>query len=124
MKTLTDFFQEDCEAFSSQLLACESEREAETKCEEELSRLLFPDISMPWIYGILCLLFLSTASCLLLRVLKIHTPLLRLLLPALIGEWGVYFAEIAAWIGAAVLLMIGYYHRLHLLERSLRTENE
>ena len=50
----------------------------------ELSRLLFPDISMPWIYGILCLLFLSTASCLLLRVLKIHTPLLRLLLPALI----------------------------------------
>lgn len=40
MKTLTDFFQEDCEAFSSQLLACESEREAETKCEEELSRLL------------------------------------------------------------------------------------
>ena len=50
----------------------------------ELSRLLFPDISMPWIYGILCLLFLATASCLLLRVLKIHTPLLRLLLPALI----------------------------------------
>ena len=50
--------------------------------------------------------------------------LCALLLPALIGEWGVYFAEIAAWIGAAVLLMIGYYHRLHLLERSLRTENE
>ena len=50
----------------------------------ELSRLLFPDISMPWIYGLLCLLFLSAASCLLLRVLEIRTTLFRVLLPALI----------------------------------------
>ena len=50
--------------------------------------------------------------------------LCALLLPALIGEWGVYFAEIAAWIGAAILLMAGYYHRIHLLERSLLPENE
>lgn len=47
-----------------------------------------------------------------------------LLLPALIGEWGVYFAEIAAWIGAAILLMAGYYHRIHKLERSMKKENE
>ena len=47
-----------------------------------------------------------------------------MLLPRFFGFRGVYVAEIAAWIGAAVLLMIGYYHRLHLLERSLRTENE
>lgn len=39
-----------------------------------------------------------------------------LILPALIGEWGVYFAEILAWIGAAVLLIWGYYRRMHLLE--------
>ena len=32
-----------------------------------------------------------------------------LLLPQLIGEWGVYAAEIAAWIGAAVYLAWGYY---------------
>ena len=43
--------------------------------------------------------------------------LCALLLPRLIGEWGVYFAEIAAWIGAAVLLIWGYYHRIHRLER-------
>ena len=38
--------------------------------------------------------------------------LAALLLPRLIAEWGVYFAEIAAWAGAAVLLMIGYYRRI------------
>lgn len=35
-----------------------------------------------------------------------------LLLPLLIGEWGVYIAEISAWIGAAILLCCGYYYRL------------
>ena len=44
--------------------------------------------------------------------------LCALLLPALIGEWGVYFAEIAAWIGAAILLIFGYYRRIHLLEKA------
>lgn len=39
-----------------------------------------------------------------------------LLLPMLIGEWGVYAAEIAAWAGAAVLLAWGYYRRMRLLE--------
>jgi hypothetical protein len=32
------------------------------------------------------------------------------------GEWGVYIAEIAAWGGAAVLLMWGYYRRMRALE--------
>ena len=35
-----------------------------------------------------------------------------LLLPVLLGYWGVYIAEIAAWIGAGVFLIIGCYHRL------------
>lgn len=39
-----------------------------------------------------------------------------LILPMIIGEWGVYFAEILAWIGAAVLLIWGYYRRIRLLE--------
>ncbi len=38
-----------------------------------------------------------------------------LILPALIGEWGVYISEISAWIGAAVLLIWGYHHRMRLL---------
>jgi len=39
-------------------------------------------------------------------------------LPWLLGEWGIYLSEIAAWGGAAVLLMWGYYRRIHLLERN------
>ena len=40
MKTLEELLKEDSEAFSSQLSACDDERMAEKKCEEELSRLL------------------------------------------------------------------------------------
>ena len=42
--------------------------------------------------------------------------LCALVLPGLMGEWGVYIAEIAAWGGAAVLLMWGYYRRMRQLE--------
>ena len=43
-----------------------------------------------------------------------------LLLPLLIGEWGVYIAEIMAWFGAAVYLMVSYYRRIRVLERGRR----
>jgi len=35
-----------------------------------------------------------------------------LLLPTIIGYWGVYLAEITAWISAGFFLIIGYYRRL------------
>lgn len=35
-----------------------------------------------------------------------------LLLPMVMGEWGIYLAEILAWGGAAVLLIFGYYKRI------------
>ena len=38
-----------------------------------------------------------------------------LLLPILLGYWGVYIAEIAAWIGAGIFLIIGCYHRLRMI---------
>ena len=40
-----------------------------------------------------------------------------LLLPLLLREWGVYLAEISAWIGAGCFLMAGCYRRLRLLSR-------
>lgn len=40
-----------------------------------------------------------------------------LLLPALIGEWGVYTAEIMAWIGAGVLLIICCWRTLSRMEK-------
>lgn len=50
----------------------------------ELSRLLFPDWSMPWIYGLLTLLLISAALCFMLRVLKISSPLLQIILAAVV----------------------------------------
>ena len=41
-----------------------------------------------------------------------------LLLPMVIGYWGVYLAEIAAWIGAGIFLMIKCYRRLRDLSRA------
>ena len=50
----------------------------------ELSSFLFPDVSMPWIYGLLCLVMLAAAACLTLRIFRIEHPLLRTMLAALI----------------------------------------
>ena len=38
-----------------------------------------------------------------------------LLLPRLIGYWGVYIAEIAAWVFAGVFLIVGCYRRLRMI---------
>ncbi|HZJ83004.1 MAG TPA: MATE family efflux transporter [Clostridia bacterium] len=37
-------------------------------------------------------------------------------LPLLIGETGIYFAEVAAWLGAAIILMGAYYFRINKLQ--------
>ena len=34
-----------------------------------------------------------------------------MLLPLIIGQSGIYVAEVAAWAGAAVLLMLSYYKK-------------
>ena len=46
--------------------------------------------------------------------------LCAVVLPLFMGEWGIYLSEIAAWVGAAVLLMWGYYHRIHQLEKRMQ----
>lgn len=38
-----------------------------------------------------------------------------LLLPIWLGQYGIYFAEIAAWVGAVVILVTFYYIRIHHL---------
>lgn len=40
-----------------------------------------------------------------------------LLLPLLVGQEGVFYAEILAWAGAAVILITAYYLRMHMLLR-------
>ena len=43
-----------------------------------------------------------------------------LLLPHFFGENGLYYAEISAWAGAALLLAVGYYRHMRALCRSGR----
>ena len=50
----------------------------------EVIKVLFPDWSMPWIYGLLSLVMIAAAACLMLRYLSIRSTALRLLLPALV----------------------------------------
>ena len=47
-------------------------------------KLLFPDWSMPWIYGLLSLLLISAAACLMLHILDLRRPGLRMLMAALV----------------------------------------
>jgi Na+-driven multidrug efflux pump len=47
-----------------------------------------------------------------------------LLLPALMGYWGVYLAEIAAWAGAGAFLIMACYHRLHRLTNAAEENSE
>ncbi len=41
-----------------------------------------------------------------------------LLLPMAMGYWGIYLAEIAAWIGAGIFLIFGCYRRLRIIRRT------
>ena len=46
----------------------------------ELLRLVMPDVSMPWIYGLMSILMLSAAVCLIVRLFEIKSPVLQVLL--------------------------------------------
>lgn len=62
--------------------------------------LIFPNISMPWIYGIITLLLISASVCLILRLIPLKNSLLQGLLacsivvfPSLIGLCGYMFTS-------------------------------
>ena len=46
-----------------------------------------------------------------------------LILPIFIGQNGIFFAEIAAWSGAALLLCISYYIRIRATEKKINENN-
>jgi len=46
----------------------------------ELLRLVLPDISMPWIYGLMTLVLMSVAACLVVRLFHIERPVFQVLL--------------------------------------------
>lgn len=49
-----------------------------------LTSFLFPNVSMPWIYGILSILMLAAATALVMKIFRVRSPLLQALLAAVI----------------------------------------
>ncbi len=50
----------------------------------EAVKLIFPDYSMPWLYGLVSLLLLAVSVCLIVRLFEIKSPLMRVLLAGMI----------------------------------------
>lgn len=50
----------------------------------EITRLIFPDVSMPWIYGIITICLISIACCYIIDIFSISNKALRALIPAVI----------------------------------------
>lgn len=50
----------------------------------EAVKLIFPDISVPWLYGVLSLLMLAVSACLIIRLFNIRSPLMQVLLSGMI----------------------------------------
>lgn len=61
---------------------------------------IFPNLSMPWVYGIFSVVFIAAAVCLMVRILSIQSKLLQVLVsgcvmvfPSLIGMFGYMFTS-------------------------------
>lgn len=72
---------------------------------------IFPNISMPWIYGIITTVFISIAICIIIRIFSIKSKLFQVLLsgcvmvfPSLIGTFGYMFTSSS--FGLAFLLSV------------------
>lgn len=50
----------------------------------EAVKLLFPDLSMPWLYGAVSLILLAVSACLIIRLFEIKSPLMQVLLSGMI----------------------------------------
>ena len=50
----------------------------------ELLRYVFPDLSVPWLWGTITIVLITVAACIALRLFNIKHPFMRALLPALV----------------------------------------
>lgn len=65
-----------------------------------LTSYIFPDVSMPWIYGLISLMLLACAICVMIRIFRIKSPVLQVLLgaavicfPAVLGNFCFMFTS-------------------------------
>ena len=85
----------------------------------ELVKVLFPDWSMPWLYGLLSLVMMAAAICLMLDFLELRSPALRLLsaaivisFPTMTGIFCFMFTSSAyAWAFLLAVLSVAVFRR-------------
>lgn len=53
----------------------------------EAVKLIFPDLSMPWLYGVVSLILLAVSACLIIRLFGIKSPLMQVLLAGMISAF-------------------------------------
>ena len=82
----------------------------------ELLRLVMPDASMPWIYGLMSILLISAAVCVTVRIFEIKSPVLQILLagvficfPAQVGTM-LYMFTAAPYALALLLSVTGVWY--------------
>ena len=80
-----------------------------------LMHYIFPNYSMPWIYGIISILLIAVASCIIVSVFDIKNKVLQILLsgsimafPSLIGTFSYMFTA-ASYAFAFLLSVIAFY---------------
>lgn len=81
----------------------------------ELTAYIFPDVSMPWIYGVISLVLIAVAVCLTVDIFRIKSPLLQGLLggvmlsfPAILGNFCFMFTS-ASYALAIFLAVLSVY---------------
>lgn len=50
----------------------------------EAVKFIFPDYSMPWLYGIVSLILLAVSACLIIKLFEIKSPLMQILLAGIV----------------------------------------
>lgn len=84
-----------------------------------LTSYIFPDVSMPWIYGVITVIFLSIAACLVIRTYEIKSCVLQAVLAAIMVTFTVetytlaYMFTAVPYALAVLMITVAVYYYLH-----------
>ena len=74
----------------------------------EVTKYLFPNYSMPWIYGLLSILFITAAGCLIVVTFDVRSPLLKCLIPAVFTSFPAIMAYMCYMFTAAPFCLAAF----------------
>lgn len=84
-----------------------------------LTSCIFPDVSMPWIYGVITVIFLSVAACVIIRTFEIKSRVLQAILAGIMVTFTVetytlaYMFTAVPYALAVLMITVAIYYYLH-----------